>query len=104
MKLPLSFLYVWVLPVAIFCALPYGRAGATQPVASGHIETGSAGGVTLEPSSKTAFADSSAGKRLRERNQAIAASKEQEEVGDREVMDRRNRIFILMLQILRAPK
>ncbi len=104
MKLPLSFPYVWILLVAIFCAFPYGRAVATQPGASGRIEASSAGMVTLEPSNKTAFADSSTGKRPGERNKAVAASKEQEEVGDREVMDRRNRMFILMLQILRAPK
>ncbi len=104
MKLPWSFPHGGVLLVGVFCALSYGRAIATEPGSHGRIEAGSAGGVAAGPTSKIDVADSSAGKRREERGKPAADSKAQDEDGDREVMERRKKMFILMLQILRAPK
>jgi hypothetical protein len=92
------------LLAGVFLALPYGRAIATEPAAPGRIEAGSPGSATVGPASKIGAAESSGGPRPEGRSGVEVDPRAQKEGGDREEIERRKRMFILMLQIFRAPK
>ncbi len=104
MELALSLPCKGVLVTGIFCALLYGRSIAAEPGGNSRIGMESTGRATAEPSNKTGVSENRVKKQSGERSKAEIDSKVQDERGDREEMERRNRLFILVLQILRAPK
>lgn len=100
MGLTVSFSCAVILSAGFF----FGAAIAAESGSNGLIAGGGAGGAMVEPLNNKNVAENNAGKRPEARSGAASASKAEEEGVDREVIERRNRMFILMLQILRAPK
>jgi hypothetical protein len=104
MKWPLLFPYFLMVLAAVVFVLTPERAIAADTDKPARAGVASGRGVPEALPTGEALTDSHAGKRPDELHTTALDSKVQRGAVDQEEMERRNRLFILMLQILRAPK